>query len=133
MAHGLEARVPFLDHRLVEFAFRMPPSLKWRWGRRGKYALRKSMEGRLPRQILRRKKEGFNLPNNRWLRGELRDFAGDLLGRESLRRIGWFNAEYVQKLFKNHCDGVEDNSHQLWGLLSLVLWWRQFQEGSDRP
>lgn len=127
MAHGLEARVPFLDHRVVEFCAQAPESLKLRGLLQGKHLLKAAMRGRLPRPVLTRRKAGFNMPNAHWLRTSLRDFAGDLLSPASLKPIGWFDENYVQRLFDDHQRGRADHSHQIWGLLVLVLWWRQFQ------
>lgn len=129
MAHGLEARVPFLDHRVVEFCAQVPEHLKLKRYTQKKYLLKKTMRGRLPKQIIKRRKAGFNLPNARWLRGELRELAGDLLSGSSLRQIGWFDAKFVEGLFQDHLAQRADNSHQLWGLLVLVLWWRQNHTG----
>lgn len=131
MAHGLEARVPFLDHRVVEFCAQLPEGLKLRGLTRTKYLLKTAMRGRLPKQVLNRRKEGFNIPNAIWLRTHLRTFAGDLLSPSSLRQIGWFDESYVERLFNDHLKERADNSHQIWGLLVLVLWWRQYQKGCE--
>lgn len=126
MAHSLEAREPMLDYRLVEFAASLPPHLKLKQMRKKKYLLKRVMQGRLPDSILGRKKAGFNVPNAHWLKHELKPFLTDHLSPSQLARIGWFNASYVHKLIDDHFENRSDNSHQLWGLLTLSLWWQQF-------
>lgn len=130
MAHGLEARVPFLDHRLVEFAARVPPAYKMRYFCQKKYLLKRSLEGRLPAKIIHRRKSGFNMPNARWIKYELRPFVMDVLSAASLKRMGIFDLAFVERLLASHFSGQSDNSHQIWCLLSLSLWWRQFQENA---
>jgi asparagine synthase (glutamine-hydrolysing) len=128
MAHGLEARVPFLDHRLVEFAARVPPAYKMRYFYQKKYLLKRSLEGRLPAKIIHRRKSGFNMPNARWIKHEMRPFVLEVLSPDSLKRMGLFDLVCVERLLEGHFSGQSDNSHQIWCLLSLSLWWRQFQE-----
>lgn len=129
MAHGLEARVPFLDHRLVEFAARIPPHLKLNGYRRKKHLLKSVMRGKLPEYILTRKKAGFNVPNARWIKGELKPFVLDHLSPTQMRRMGWFEPSVVEKLLREHFEGRYDHSHQIWCLLTLSLWWSQFIDG----
>lgn len=126
MAHGLEARGPFLDYRLAEFVASVPPGLKLKGLRQKKYLLKAAMRGRLPDSILDRKKEGFNLPNAAWLRGDLRTFAADHLSPRRIKEMGFLDASVVQTLADDHFKGTADNSHQLWCLLTLSLWWQQF-------
>jgi asparagine synthase (glutamine-hydrolysing) len=126
MAHSLEARVPFLDHRLVEFAATVPPRLKLKGLRHKKYLLKASLRGRLPEGILWRRKQGFNLPKAGWLAGELQDFAFDHLSPQQIQRMGLFDASQVTRLLDEHIAKKRDNSHQIWGLLCLSLWWQQF-------
>jgi asparagine synthase (glutamine-hydrolysing) len=132
MAHSLEARGPFLDYRLVEFAATVPPRYKLRHLFCKKYLLKASMKGRLPDQILRRKKAGFNVPNARWIKGELKPFVTDHLSEERLRRMGVLDPRAVETVLRDHFQGRADNSHQIWCMLTLVLWWGQFMErGQD--
>ncbi|MEO1667532.1 MAG: asparagine synthase (glutamine-hydrolyzing) [Chloroflexota bacterium] len=128
MAHGLEARVPFLDHRLVELCARIPAEYKLHRLRQKKYLLRQAMRGKLPDAILDRKKAGFNLPNALWLRGDLREFAGDMLAPGRMQAMGLFNADEVSRVWDDHQQKRADNSHKLWGLLTFSLWWQQFIE-----
>jgi asparagine synthase (glutamine-hydrolysing) len=126
MAHSLEARVPFLDHRLVEFAASLPPGLKLKQWRVKKYLLKAALRRRLPSVPLWRKKQGFNVPVGAWLNGELGDFVLDQLAAPLLQRMGLFNPREVTNLINEHLRRKRDNSHQIWGLLYLSLWWQQF-------
>jgi asparagine synthase (glutamine-hydrolysing) len=126
MAHGLEARGPFLDYRLVELLARVPASLKLKGLRQKKYILKAAMRGRLPDSILDRKKEGFNLPNAIWLKQDLRGLLTDHLSPQRIKAMGFLDSRVVQALEEDHFKGKADNSHQLWCLLTLSLWWQQF-------
>jgi asparagine synthase (glutamine-hydrolysing) len=128
MAHGLEAREPFLDYRLVEFMASVPPHLKLKNFRQSKYLLKAAMMGKLPESVIRRKKVGFNLPNARWIKQELKPFVTDHLSPRRIREIGLFDPQVVNTLLHDHFQETADNSHQLWCLLTLVLWWGQFIE-----
>jgi asparagine synthase (glutamine-hydrolysing) len=125
MAVSLEAREPLLDHQLLEFAARVPTSLKLRDGR-GKYLLRKALDRKIPREILERGKHGFEAPIGEWLRGPLAAMTGDLLCDGRLRDRGLFNDREVARLWTEHRDGRADHRHRLWQLVMLELWFRQF-------
>lgn len=125
MAHGLEARSPFLDHRLMEFAAALPPDMKLR-GMRTKYLLKQAFAPLLPREILNRKKMGFGVPLHRWFRQELRDMAYDVLLDGRARGRGYFRPEVVRRLLEEHVRLQADHSYRLWALLWLELWHRQF-------
>jgi asparagine synthase (glutamine-hydrolysing) len=133
MAHGLEARVPFLDHELVEFLATVPPGLKLRGPRLEKYLLKLALKDKLPREILFRKKQGFNLPKVVWLKGQLGDFALDTLSPRVISDMGLFEPVQVARLLQEHFSGRRDNSHQIWGLLVLVTWWHLFIQPSPEP
>ncbi|MEM8961270.1 MAG: asparagine synthase (glutamine-hydrolyzing) [Acidobacteriota bacterium] len=126
MAHGLEARVPFLDHRLVELCRDLPASRKLRWGARGKYLLKRSMRGRLPGVVLDRPKAGFNMPKARWIRRGMRPFVEDALGSSRLADMPFLAPMPVRRLLDEHFAGRADHSHKIWGLLTLSEWWRRF-------
>lgn len=130
MAHSLEARVPLIDHKLVEFAATIPPDLQLR-GLRKKYLLKRAMAHRLPGQILNRKKGGFNVPVAAWLRGDLHDYVRDVLSEKRLREQGFFNPGYVQQMIRDHDDLKMDYSRNLWGLMIFALWHEKF--ASDGP
>jgi len=121
MACSLEVRVPFLNHRLVETALRIPLNLKLN-GFRRKHILRKAMEGIVPDQTLKQKKKGFNVPMARWLRGELREVATDMLSPERLKRQGIFEPNSVESILSQHLNGQKDNRKLLWTLLTFQFW-----------
>jgi len=127
MAHGVEARVPYLDHRVVEAVMRMPPSWKLR-GLTDKWILRRAAEGVLPRRIVRRRKTGFAVPVGEWAAGEMRDLVMDLLGPASVRRRGLFEPEAVSALLERRPYGMFQR-RQVWTLLCLELWCREFLKG----
>jgi asparagine synthase (glutamine-hydrolysing) len=126
MAHSLEVRVPFLDHKLVEFAASLPPNLKLKNFFYGKYALKKMLHAAMPGIPIKRKKQGFNVPKAVWFTGELKDFVLDHLSIRQINRMGLFKPQKVTHLINEHIGGSKDNSHQIWGLLYLSLWWDQF-------
>ena len=125
MAHGLECRQPFLDHRLVELAVSMPSGLKVR-GLQGKAILRTAFRDLLPAAIFRRPKMGFGVPLDYWFREELQQHARDvLLDRRSLER-GYFAERAVRQLLADHEQERFDHSARIWALLVLELWHRQW-------
>jgi asparagine synthase (glutamine-hydrolysing) len=125
MAASIEARVPLLDHKLVEFAASLPSHLKLR-GLVGKYLLKRVARRWLPAQVIRRRKQGFPIPFSIWFRKEAREFVNDLLSPAVLRRRGLFNPEYVQTILQQHEAGTTDHGSLLWSLLSVELWHRVF-------
>jgi asparagine synthase (glutamine-hydrolysing) len=129
MAHSLEAREPFLDYRLVEFAASLPPSLKLKKNLHKKYLLKKSMENRLPKDIIWRKKEGFNVPNARWIRGEMKSLVLDTLSSSVIKEMGILDPKAVSQVVNAHLAGKAENSHKIWCLLTLALWWQKFIAG----
>jgi asparagine synthase (glutamine-hydrolysing) len=129
MAANLEVRVPFLNRRMIEFAARMPPELKLR-GFRRKYILKRALERLLPHDIVWRKKAGFGAPIRSWLRGPLHPLVADLLSEDVIRKRGLFRPEEVKRLIDTNLSGREDLSLQVFQLLNLELWQRQF---IDRP
>jgi asparagine synthase (glutamine-hydrolysing) len=128
MAVSLEAREPLLDHKLLEFAARVPSGLKLKNGR-SKYLLRRALERRVPHSILERGKQGFAAPIGEWLRGPLVPMASDLLLDGRLRTRGIFNPVEVSRLWDEHQSRRADHRHRLWQLLMLELWFRQFIDG----
>ena len=125
MASSLEARVPLLDHPLVEFAARLPPSMKVR-GLTGKYLLRRVASEWLPPPILKRSKQGFPIPLAHWLRGEARDFCRELLSREALGARGLFDPIALSRLVDDHESGAVSAGGALWALMSIELWHRLY-------
>ncbi|MCU1329506.1 MAG: asnB, partial [Bryobacterales bacterium] len=129
MAASLEARVPLLDHRVVEFAGRLPPHLKLK-GMTRKYLLKKVASKWLPERIINRKKEGFPMPFAEWFRRDARTFVRDMLAPEVIRRRGFLEARYVDGLLHEHETGLADHSPLIWGLLNLELWHQTFLDVS---
>jgi asparagine synthase (glutamine-hydrolysing) len=127
MAHSLEARVPFLDSVVTNFAFGLPAKHKVR-GLSKKVLLRKAAEPLLPREVVHGRKRGFSIPAAAWLRGELEPFARATLSPENLRSQGFFQPAPVTRLLDEHVAGAEDWSRQLWGLLSFTLWYERHVE-----
>jgi asparagine synthase (glutamine-hydrolysing) len=128
MSNSLEARSPFLDHHLMEFAAACPSSLKLR-GWKGKYLLKKAAAPLLPPSITRRKKMGFGMPVAEWFRGELREMASDVLLGERAAQRGYFSREGVEVMLGEHLDLTRDHGYRLWSLLFLELWFREFIDG----
>jgi asparagine synthase (glutamine-hydrolysing) len=128
MAASIESRVPFLDHKLVEFTARLPVHLKIRRGLTTKYILRRSMKDVLPREILSRKKMGFPVPVGAWFRGPYQYIVDEyVLGERAMSR-GLFNAEFVRQLVARHMKG-ENHSERLWALVNFEMWLRAFFDG----
>jgi asparagine synthase (glutamine-hydrolysing) len=125
MAHGLEARVPFLDHHLVEWAFTVPSCYKLSKGE-GKLLVKKAMEKDLPRDILYRPKQGFNVPLKVWMRSELKEFVRDSLAPAQVARRGLYRAESVTALLDDHFSEAADHSNKIFALLMLELWYQRF-------
>ncbi len=124
MAHGLEARSPFLDHRFVEFALRIPGSAKLR-GHKRKAILKKALRGILPADILHRPKRGFDPPIARWLREDLREMAFDLLLGADARNRGYFRLPFIEAVLDEHSRGRRDWSSLVWRLVILEVWHRE--------
>lgn len=125
MAAGVEVRVPFLDLDLVEFAARIPPWCKQR-GSEGKWVLKKAMEPYLPHDVIYRPKTGFGAPLRHWLRYELREWVGDMLSPETLRRRGLFDPKAVAALIEADSAGRIDGAYTILGLICIELWCREF-------
>ncbi|HMA26138.1 MAG TPA: asparagine synthase (glutamine-hydrolyzing) [Solirubrobacterales bacterium] len=125
MAHSLEARVPFLDPAVAELALALETRQKVR-GFSKKRLLRKAVEPMLPREIVRGRKRGFSIPVAAWLRGDLEQFARDVLSPETVERQGYLSPEAVTGVLDAHVSGKDDLSRQIWGLLSFTLWFDRY-------
>lgn len=122
MHHSLEVRAPFLDQHVVELAFSLPYSYKYR-NLETKRLLKRLMTGRLPDSSLHRKKKGFGIPLARWLKHELKDLCNELLSEKRLAAHGLFDPAYVLQLKTAHFEGATDNRKQLWNLMVFQMWY----------
>ncbi|MDF0643653.1 MAG: asparagine synthase (glutamine-hydrolyzing) [Nitrospira sp.] len=125
MWHSLEVRVPFLDHKVVEFAAAIPSKYKLK-GWEKKHILIKSLTGLLPNSILNRRKQGFSIPLSQWLRGPLRDLVRNHLDPSSIRASGLFNARAVDKLIDEHERSLRNHETRIWTLLVLMAWRQEY-------
>jgi asparagine synthase (glutamine-hydrolysing) len=125
MAHGLEARSPLLDHKLIEWAAALPHPIRMKRGVL-KALFKSAMEPYLPRAVLYRPKRGFGCPIDRWFRAELKDMAYDVLLSQRARQRGLFQPDYVRRLLDEHCTHHFDHHNRLWALLMLESWFRMW-------
>ena len=121
MACSLEVRAPFLDHELVEFVMGLPSRLKLK-RLTTKYILKKAVKNLLPEDVVNRPKKGFGVPIAKWVKGPLKELFSDFLSPGRIRSEGFLNAEFVDKLLRDHLRGKRDNRKQLWTLLVWELW-----------
>jgi asparagine synthase (glutamine-hydrolysing) len=128
MAVALEARVPLLDHRVVEFAWALPQSAKIRGGT-SKWLLRQVLYRHVPPELVKRPKMGFGSPLGEWLRGPLRDWAETLLAEKRLREGGFFDTAYVRRSWAEHLSGQRNWQHPLWGILMFEAWRERWFHG----
>ncbi|HEY8555427.1 MAG TPA: asparagine synthase (glutamine-hydrolyzing) [Burkholderiales bacterium] len=130
MAASLETRAPFLDHRIVEFAWRVPLALKIRGGE-SKWLLRRVLDRYVPRRLVERAKSGFAVPLHAWLRGPLRDWAEALLDERRLREEGFFRPEPIRAKWLEHLSGRRNWQYHLWDVLMFQAW-LEHQAGAAR-
>ncbi len=128
MAASIESRVPFLDHKLVEFSTALPDRLKLR-GWTTKYVLREAMQGLLPEPILKRSKMGFPVPLGRWFRGVFRPLLDEFVVGERTVARGFFQTDFLQRLMQEHVAGTADHTERLWTLVNFEMWQRHFLDG----
>jgi len=125
MAHSMEVRPPFLDHRIVEFAAGLPEAYKIR-GSELKFILRELMKGKLPRSILHRKKSGFDIPAHDWFRGLLKPLLLDTVNQSVVEQTGLFRWQGIDGVIRNHLERRANLGYHLWGLLTLFLWLKRW-------
>jgi asparagine synthase (glutamine-hydrolysing) len=121
MACSLETRVPFLDHRVVEMAWRLPRHMKIR-GNQGKWALRQVLYKYVPKELIERPKAGFGIPVGIWLRGPLREWAEAMLNPQRLAAEGYLNAKVITRVWQEHLSGRRDHTAKLWAVLMFQAW-----------
>lgn len=121
MANSLETRIPFLDNRIIEFALKLPLDFKLK-DNTGKWLLRQVLYKYIPKEYFERPKMGFALPIDQWLRGELKEWANDLLCSETIKQQGYFNPNEVQRYLQEHTSRKRNWSHHLWSILMFQAW-----------
>ena len=126
MSVGLEVRAPLLDHRVLEFAWRMPHRMKLRDGVT-KWALRELLARYVPRPLWERPKRWFTMPVRGWLTGPLRPWAEELVSPASLRELPFLRRETVRAEWERVCAGRAGNGHAIWSVLQLIAWWREWR------
>lgn len=127
MSHSIEARVPILDHRIAEFAFSIPPNLKLN-GNTTKYILKKASDKYIPKELLSLKKQTFHVPIDYWIEKELTNDFQEILKPEEIKKHGFFNDAYVQKIFNKLNKSKLVYSRQLWSLVNFQLWYNYYIE-----
>ncbi len=132
MAASLEARSPFLDHKVMEFSATLPS--RWKvHGLTTKYIMKKTFDPMLPPEITRRGKMGFGIPVGRWFRTEWKDYFREMALSEKAVNRGYFNRKYLERLFNEHTQGVRDHGYRMWALLVLELWHRIYIDRDITP
>ena len=121
MASSIEARVPFLDHRLIEYSWKIPHSIKFRNGK-SKWILRKILQNYVPKNLTDRPKMGFGIPLNDWLRGPLRDWAENLLNEKKLSEEGFFNSKIIREKWEDYISNKNNSLYDLWNVLMFQAW-----------
>ena len=126
MAVSLEGRSPFLDHEFLELTARIPSSLKLKGFNNKKYILKKSLEGFIPNEIMYRPKKGFGVPIDKWFKNDLNNYIRGMLLSDKTIIKKYFNLGYIEYLINAHQNTKLNYSNQLWALLTLELWFREY-------
>ena len=121
MSIGLENRVPLLDHRIIEFTWKLPLSIRMEHGKR-KILLKKILSKSIPKKLISRPKSGFGIPLDAWLRGSLKEWAEDMLNKDSLKNDEFLDSKKIQTLWKQHQSKRYNHQSQLWAILMFQSW-----------
>jgi len=132
MAASVEVRVPFIDKIVITKAMQVPGKLKFKDGE-SKYILKKAAEKFLPKKIIYRPKASFGAPIRSWISNDLKDMVDHLLSKESIEKRGFFNYQFVNKMIDNDRKGIDDNAYQIYQLLTLELWCREYLDKQPKP
>ena len=132
MAVSLETRAPLLDQRVFEFAWGLPTAARLH-SRTGKHILREVVYRHVPRALVDRPKQGFGVPLGAWLRGPLREWAGDLLDPARLAREGYLDPQPISAVWAAHQSGAADHGHRLWAVLMFEAWLERWGSNPARP
>ncbi|MCF8094878.1 MAG: asparagine synthase (glutamine-hydrolyzing) [Desulfobacteraceae bacterium] len=122
MHHSLEVRVPFIDHKLMEFCATIPPEMKMRWFTK-KYLLKKATRKLLPKEVIDHRKQGFVGPMTQWLKTDLKDYVKDVLSRKNLERHGYLNVDAVNRVVEEHMAGRQIHDTLIWSMLIFQKWY----------
>jgi asparagine synthase (glutamine-hydrolysing) len=125
MQHSLEVRVPFLDHRLVEFSARIPPAIKLKKLNK-KYILKKAFKNTLPDSIINHRKQGFVGPTSKWLKSDLKPFVLECLSEKNLLKHNYINPGSVETLLDEHFTGKQINDKVIWSLVMFQKWFERY-------
>lgn len=132
MANSLEARSPFLDHKLLEFTSSIPPEWKLK-GLNDKFIMKETFKELLPKEIIAREKHGFSIPLGKWFREELKDFVSDVLLSQRSKERGFFKETSVRDIIKAHMEGKYDHGYCIWMLLMLEMWFKVYIDNDNSP
>jgi asparagine synthase (glutamine-hydrolysing) len=129
MSQSIEARVPFLDHRLVEFGMEIPTNVKIA-NDIPKFILKKAVEGIIPRNIINRKKQGFDAPVREWFSGKLSSYVSEKLLNSPIKKREIFNLPYIEDMLQTHVNRKANHGYRLWNLVNLFSWYEHWIENN---
>ena len=125
MHHSLEVRVPFIDHKLLEFCATIPPEMKMKWFQK-KYLLKKAVKNLLPAEVINHRKQGFVGPMAQWLKNDLKSYVLETLSEKNLKKHGLFNYKIIDQIFEDHFSGREIHDTLIWSLLIFQKWYGMY-------